>query len=526
MKEFNNDKNTFNKSLKKKFDDASIQPSNAVWEGIEGALLKHENVKMQKTAVFYRNIAAAVLLIAAVSIYFNVQDAYISTPINEELVDITNYKDNTGTADLYINQSDVISRPQVLENSNLPDSTSESLEGKMGNKNGADQRSSNPKVFGKHLIATSGEDKEGNKTQNTASSNKLSDQDFIKQDSENLATITSDEMDSNSKYFIEEPLSFDSDPGSVIAFQKSGISKVENINPSSNYSSQLEVPQIAVEEVSYFAISNLDQVKSSSRLAFQSAFNVGSGSFNPNANIASGASQPGFAALNSPGTAGRTSGQEDVQNQYSAERQLVDDMSNAPIRSNISMTFGVQFGVHLNERLKIRTGLQYGNYRSSTESSAVIRDINSDEIYPYHGASNATELADGKIVNITSEYDVYNDFKILSVPLIVSYKFLDRKFGIGLVAGATADIMLRNTIRGGDDQISEISFDNYESQSYKNLFYSGIAGVEFSYNFSKNYSLSLTPTYKKAFMNITNDNASFNSTPDFLSVDMSIQFTF
>ncbi len=522
MKDFDNDKDNFNKSLKKKFDASGIEPSNAVWEGIEGALLKHENVKMQKAAVFYRNIAAAVLIIAAVSIYFNVQEVFNGSNQNIETVDITSVESNETSLSLYDNQSDIITPPQIIENDTEASNSSERVINSKVIKNLTETSKtiSDEQGFavGPNITA------EDNNSQNFLPSDQERDKDNIISSKQTLV-VALNENSLQDESFINDLYERENYLSNAIALNHAGINRIENIAPISFEADNIIMPEVEVEEVAYFAISNLDKVNKGSGLAFQSAFNVGSGSFNPNANISAGSPQPGFAALNAPGSAGRTSNDAASQ-EFSAERQIVDDLSNAPIRSNISMTFGLHFGVHLNDRLKIRTGLQYGNYRSSTESSAVIRDINSDQIFPYHGASNATELADGKIVNITSEYNVYNDFQILSVPLLVSYKFLDRKFGIGLMAGATADIMLRNTIRGGDDQISEISFENNESQSYKNLFYSGVAGVEFSYNFSKNYSLSITPTYKKAFMNITNDNASFNSAPDFLSVDMSIQFTF
>ncbi len=522
MKEFNNDKDNFNKSLKKKFDASGIEPSNAVWEGIEGALLKHENVKMQKAAVFYRNIAAAVLIIAAVSIYFNVQEVFNGSNQSIETVDITSVESNESNYNLYGSQSDIIAPPQITENETEVSNSSETVLNSKVIKNLKESSNAISDEQGFAVVPNNiGED---SNSQNFLLSDQDQDNDEKIYSKKTLA-VALNESDLQDKAIINDLSERENYLPNAIALSNAGINRIDNIAPGSFEAENIITPEVEVEDVAYFAISNLDKVNKSSGLAFQSAFNVGSGSFNPNANSSAGAPQPGFAALGAPGSAGRTSNDAASQ-EFSAERQIVDDLSNAPIRSNISMTFGLHFGVHLNERLKIRTGLQYGNYRSSTESSAVIRDINSDQIFPYHGASNATELADGKIVNITSEYNVYNDFQILSVPLLVSYKFLDRKFGIGLMAGATADIMLRNTIRGGDDQISEISFENNESQSYKNLFYSGVAGVEFSYNFTKNYSLSLTPTYKKAFMNITNDNASFNSAPDFLSVDMSLQFTF
>ena len=80
MKDFNKDK--FNDSVRNKFASAEVQPGNNVWEGIEAELLKQDNRKMHKKAAFYRNVAAAVVLIAMVSIYFNLQDFTFDTNQN------------------------------------------------------------------------------------------------------------------------------------------------------------------------------------------------------------------------------------------------------------------------------------------------------------------------------------------------------------------------------------------------------------------------------------------------------------
>jgi hypothetical protein len=294
-----------------------------------------------------------------------------------------------------------------------------------------------------------------------------------------------------------------------------------------NIPSEFELPQmdIKVEEVSYFAVSELTEVKDKSGISWNTNVNVGSGNFNPNSEITETPLFSTVSTLNNPGTNARTIG-EDISSTNSQERAAVEDLSSAPMQGNISFTFGLNFGVILSDKWNIKSGVQYGAYRSSSSSSTVLRDRNSDELFPYHGASSSTEISDGRVINVTSEYDLYNDLQILTIPLMASYKVIDRKFDVSVVAGLSADFIISNTIRGGSEEINEVKFNQNDRQSYRNIFASSMAGLEVSYPFADKYAVSVMPTYKRALSNITTENATFNSMPAFVGLNMSLTYMF
>ncbi len=467
MKDFNKD--NFNDSIRNKFASAEVQPGNNVWEGIEAELLKQDNRIMQKKAAFYRNVAAAVILIAMVSIYFNLQDFAFSTNQSSTFapIELEEQKDQIFVSD----NNDVLTKPKSLNTAGGDNTIFEN-----GNENSA--------------LALVGN---------------------VTNQKKNTRIIT----DTQKRDVIA---SLDGQSATL-------ISKLKGKTPS-----DFELPQLEMEVkgVSYFAVSNLEKPKEKSELAWNTNVNVGSGSFNPNSEITSPPVNSTVSTLNSPGTAGRTTGETNDVN--SQEREAVQELSSAPMRSNVSFTVGLNAGIVINDRWNIKSGLQFGNYRSSSTSGTVMRDRNSDKLYPFHGASSSTAISDGRVFNVTSEYDIYNDFQILSIPLMASYKVLDRKLDIALVAGATADFILRNTLRGGSDQINDVTFDQNDEQSYKSIFASGIAGIEFSYPFADKYALSIMPTYKRALSNVTVDNdsykATFNSRPAFMGLNMSLAYLF
>jgi hypothetical protein len=465
MKDFNKDK--FNDSIRRKFDHAEVQPGNNVWEGIEAELLKQDNKKMQKRAAFYRNLAAAVIFIALISIYFNLQDYTFNVNQDSTLAPVELKENNIQN---FVSNNDVLlTKPELKE---------------------SDKKVfiENNNVRGNAVALIDGD--------NQNSSNKFSAIEKIK------APAIIDKPNERSSEFL--------------------ISKIEGVAPA-----MVEFPKLAieVEEVSYFAVSSLEKPKEKSNLAWNTNVNIGSGSFNPNSEITETPLFSTVSTLNNAGTTGRTTG-DDANFNLNQERETVENLSSAPMQGNISFTLGLNFGVILNEKWNIKSGLQYGAYRSSSLSSTVLRDRNSDKLYPFHGASSSTEISDGRVVNVTSEYELYNDFHILTVPLMASYKVIDRKFDVSLVGGISGDFIIRNTLKGGSDQINEIKFDQNDRKSYRNFFASSIAGVEVSYPFADKYSLSVMPTYKKALSNITIDEATFNSMPAFMGVNMSLAYMF
>ncbi|GAB3332611.1 hypothetical protein GCM10027429_12170 [Marivirga atlantica] len=479
MKEFNNDRDNFNKSLKQRFSEAAFEPSSNVWEGIETELLRADNAKMKKRALWYRNTAAAILLIALVSLYFNFNGNSFKEFANVNDIEPIDLNGSSLVLQAGLNNNYTAEVPSVTKRTDL-----NLLASRSSNKSSSLKRNetSSSADKGQKFVAT--RSSEGlNKSQNISSQNVFLNNDIL----------TSNEA--------------------IALAQKSYI------NPETETKwTPIDIP---VEEVSYFAVSELESNKKKESVNFQANLNFGSGSFNPNTNITSAPVNSTVSSLNSPGSAGRSFSSAD-----SPEREIVEDLSSAPIKSNISLSYGINFGLRLSERWTIKSGLQYGNYRSSSQSSTVIRDVNSDEFLPYHGASSTVEVSDGKILNVTSTYNLNNNFEILSIPVFATYKLLNSKFGVGLVAGATADFILSNTITGSSEQIKAISFDANDQKSYRNTFASGTLGLELSYDINKHYGLTLTPLYKKALMDVTTNSANFSSTPAFASVNMSFQYIF
>ena len=466
MTDIRNDK--FNKEFKHKLKDAAYTPSAHIWDGVEAALLKAENAKMKKRAVFYRNVAASLILLAFISIYFNFSDNIL--PFQKDLVQATQ-----------------------IENSNAF-------------TNVDDAKPSQPR-YTNDVIANS-----SSVVKNEGLFNQTNSNQFSSNKTGGLAAANTQSQTNSTKQGLPLELNTDRETTSLAYLNK--IELDDNFNQNELYLNR------EINEVSYFETEEYSSNNSSSKLSFMADLNLGSGSFNPNS-TATG--NPSTRAIVSNGS---EIASREVNGKPSTNSELINELSSAPMRSNFSLTYGLNFGLNINDRLQIKSGFQYGNYRSTSESSTVIRDLNTNDLYPYHAASSIASDGDGKIISVTSPYNLYNDFEILSVPVFMSYKIFDWKLGVSVLAGATTDFMLSNTITGASEQLSTLNFNKDANTAYKDVFASGVIGLEFSYNLGKHYALTLTPQYKQALSDITTANSAFRSTPAFASVNMSFQYLF
>ena len=472
MSDTMNDK--FDRDFRNKFRDAKFEPTTNVWEGVEASLLKAENAKIKRKAVFYRNVAAAVLLLAFISLYFNFSDQWMPQA-NDFGVAVDIEQGNSFNNEAF-NQS--LNKPIIVSNDVL----------------GAKELKSLPVNENEGLASEI-----SNKVKSNALSGKSS-------------PVALAEL--NESYLAAEPR------------QGVALASLDRLQAAPPYDIAFGEVNREVKEVSYFEVKSYEQKEEKSDNAAFSNFiadvSFGSGSFNPNATRSN---------VNSPTNPLVFSNASDISSRSTVDQktqeELIDELSSAPMRSNLSVTYGLNFGFQLYDRFQVKSGLQYGKYRSTSESGVVIRDPNTNELYPYHAASNiAASNNDMKIGGVTAPYNLYNDFEILSVPVLLSYKLFDWKLNVSMVAGSTVDFLLSNKITGASDQLNALAFDKDSNAGYNNVFASGIVGLELTYQIGEHYGLSLTPQYKRTFTDVTRSDASFNSRPAFASVNMSFQYLF
>ncbi|MBY0486043.1 MAG: hypothetical protein K2P85_02450 [Flavobacteriaceae bacterium] len=197
--------------------------------------------------------------------------------------------------------------------------------------------------------------------------------------------------------------------------------------------------------------------------------------------------------------------------------------------NNVSYGLGVNYAV--NKRLKVRTGINLLNV-----------DYDTDGILYYQNPSVNSKLTNlnpnvpGSLLVIETLSNVNTTFGkpiqkfegsinqklgYIEMPLEVTYKVLDKKFGIDFIGGMSTMILNRNEIYL---QSPELSLKIGEANNLNNVHFSGNVGLGFKYGFLKNIEARIEPVFKYQINTFSNDAGNFK--PFVFGVYSGINFSF
>lgn len=186
---------------------------------------------------------------------------------------------------------------------------------------------------------------------------------------------------------------------------------------------------------------------------------------------------------------------------------------------NTSVSYGVGLGYNLSSKWTIRSGINKFDMSYSTQdvyfspvlktevnnysmnTLQVSRNSNSQYMLFY----NKTEDTFGDVENFSSDEkgNLNQEISYYEVPLELTFKVLDKKFGVNLIGGMSTLILQRNTVIL---ESSGLQMQIGEANNLNKLNFSGNIGVGFRYSFWKSFNANFEPVLKYQF-NTFNDNA-------------------
>lgn len=186
---------------------------------------------------------------------------------------------------------------------------------------------------------------------------------------------------------------------------------------------------------------------------------------------------------------------------------------------NTSVSYGVGLGYNLSSKWTIRSGINKFDMSYSTQdvyfspvlktevnnysmnTLQVSRNSNSQYMLFY----NKTEDTFGDVENFSSDEkgNLNQEISYYEVPLELTFKVLDKKFGVNLIGGMSTLILQRNTVVL---ESSGLQMQIGEANNLNKLNFSGNIGVGFRYSFWKSFNANFEPVLKYQF-NTFNDNA-------------------
>lgn len=199
---------------------------------------------------------------------------------------------------------------------------------------------------------------------------------------------------------------------------------------------------------------------------------------------------------------------------------------------NFSYGVGVNYAV--NKKLKIRTGLNklavdYDTngivyYENSAAVSGKIANLNPNvpgSLITIESLSNV-DSPFNKIAEINkNEGSLNQKMGYIEFPLELSYRLVDKKFGLDFIGGMSTLYLNQNEIYLQSDKMN---MKIGEANNLSTLHFSTNLGLGFKYNFLKNFNAHLEPVFKYQLNTFTNNVGDFK--PYVFGVYSGISYSF
>ncbi len=196
---------------------------------------------------------------------------------------------------------------------------------------------------------------------------------------------------------------------------------------------------------------------------------------------------------------------------------------------NISYGIGVNYAI--NKKIKIRTGVNILNvdydtngilyYQTPTVSSR-LSGLNPNvpgSLLVIESLSNVNTLFNRPIQKF--EGSLNQKLGYIEMPLEVTYKILDKNFGIDLIGGMSTLVLNRNEIYL---QSSELNLKIGEANNLNNVHFSGNLGLGLKYGFLKRLEARIEPVFKYQINTFSKDAGNFK--PFVFGVYSGLNYTF
>lgn len=206
---------------------------------------------------------------------------------------------------------------------------------------------------------------------------------------------------------------------------------------------------------------------------------------------------------------------------------IVDQETKA---NGYSYSMGVNVGTRISERWVLQGGVNYLTQASEYIANNIVMDAPGSYSQQKFRAASTNELmmADASDLSqklvYSAPYSVNNNMRYLSIPMQAGYLLVNKTLGLQLNAGIATDLFLQNTISAESDQIAKTSQPAGSDSPYRAVNLSGLFGTEVSYRFGDHYRVALNPGIRYPFNTIYKSELGLRSSP--LTFDVGLRFRY
>jgi hypothetical protein len=182
----------------------------------------------------------------------------------------------------------------------------------------------------------------------------------------------------------------------------------------------------------------------------------------------------------------------------------LDDMLNSNTKSyNTNMSYGVGVNYAVSKKVKIRTGVNVFNVDYDTQGIVFYQDENAKTMKNIDPTVQGSMIqikpltyVDTQLDRVVSErFDGILNQKMgyIEMPLEMSYKIVDKKFGVELIGGFSTLYLNNNEIFLRTDGLN---MKIGEANNLNNIHFSSNFGVGLNYKLFKNFDARIEPSFK------------------------------
>ncbi len=193
----------------------------------------------------------------------------------------------------------------------------------------------------------------------------------------------------------------------------------------------------------------------------------------------------------------------------------LDTNDKAYAANNTSYGLGVNYVI--NKKLKVRTGVNVLNVEYTTTGIVYFQNNSTSAIK----LNNLNPNASGSLITIESSNNVRSPlnkistksegslnqkFGYIEMPLEITYKVLNKKFGIDVIGGMSTMVLNRNEIYL---QSQDLNLKIGEANNLNPVHFSGNLGLGLKYGLLKNLDARIEPIIKYQWNTFSNDSGNF-----------------
>ena len=221
-------------------------------------------------------------------------------------------------------------------------------------------------------------------------------------------------------------------------------------------------------------------------------------------------------------------------NSISEGSSLDSEFSKNSKEFETTMSYGIGAVYQISNKFSFKTGVNALTFNYNTDNvlfntrlnsvtnniKTLDRNSNSENL-AFSAINSKSDLGDALILLTESKGSIKQELSYVEVPLELSYKILDKKFGIDLIGGVSTLFLNANSISLISDGM-EMNIG--KANNLNDIHFSSNVGLGFKYNFWKSFNANFQPMFKYQINTFSENSGNFK--PYFIGLYTGVSFSF